>query len=68
MDFTTQELFAFFITILVGLLSYFIVGGLLNWWDAGSVFSIATMGVFILKKLDHNETDSLKENSDNKTP
>lgn len=58
MQITTYETIAFLLTILVGLLAVYTIGGLLNWYDAGSVFSIATMGVFILRKIDANKTDA----------
>ena len=42
---------AFIVTVVVGYLGDAIFGALMNWPDAGAIFAIATMGIFILHKL-----------------
>ena len=43
-----MELTAFIVTVVVGFLADSFLGNLLNWPDAGAIFAIATMGVFLL--------------------
>lgn len=51
--------FAFIVTIIVGLFGDVFVGDLLNIPDAGAVFAIATIGVFLLQavKKKHDTDD-----------
>ncbi len=49
------KIFAFFTTIIVGFFAAGIFGNLLNWPDAGAVFSIATMGAFILYSIENKK-------------
>ena len=54
-------------TIFAGYLGAGILGNLLNWPDAGAVCAIATMGAFILMKLNNkpeNHHDSSVENQE----
>ena len=44
---------AFIVTILVGFVAASIFSAWLNWPGAGSVFAVATMGLFILNELDN---------------
>ena len=59
-----MPIFAFFVTIFVGLFSTAIFGNWMNWPDAGAVFAVATMGAFILwtlrekKRGDDDQEDS----------
>ena len=46
-----MPIFAFFVTIFVGLFSTAIFGDWINWPEAGPVFAVATMGAFILWTL-----------------
>ena len=46
-----MAIFAFFVTIFVGLFSTAIFGSWINWPEAGAVFAVATMGAFILWAL-----------------
>ena len=46
-----MAIFAFFVTVFVGLFSFFIFGDWINWPEAGPVFAVATMGAFILWTL-----------------
>ena len=46
-----MPIFAFFVTIFVGLFSTAIFGNWINWPEAGAVFAVATMGAFILWTL-----------------
>ena len=46
-----MPIFAFFVTIFVGLYATGIFGSWINWPEAGPVFAIATMGAFILWAL-----------------
>ena len=46
-----MPIFAFFVTIFVGLFSTAIFGSWINWPEAGPVFAVATMGAFILWTL-----------------
>ncbi len=46
-----MSIFAFFVTIFVGLFSTAIFGSWINWPEAGAVFAVATMGAFILWTL-----------------
>ena len=50
--------FAFIVTIIVGLFGDVFVGDLLNIPDAGAVFAIATIGVFLLQAVNKkHDTD-----------
>ena len=46
-----MAIFAFFVTVFVGLFSTAIFGDWINWPEAGAVFAVATMGAFILWTL-----------------
>ena len=46
-----MAIFAFFVTVFVGLFSTAIFGDWINWPEAGPVFAVATMGAFILWTL-----------------
>ena len=46
-----MPIFAFFVTVFVGLFSTAIFGDWINWPEAGAVFAVATMGAFILWTL-----------------
>lgn len=51
--------FAFIATVIAGLFGDVFVGGLLNIPDAGAVFAIAAMGVFLLQAVNKkNGTDN----------
>ena len=43
-----MAIFAFFVTVFVGLFSTAIFGDWINWPEAGPVFAVATMGALIL--------------------
>ena len=50
--------FAFIVTIISGFFGDLFVGGLLNIPDAGTVFAIATIGVFLLQAVNKkHDTD-----------
>lgn len=50
--------FTFIVTIIAGLFGDVFVGGLLNIPDAGAVFAIATIGVFLLQAVNKkHDTD-----------
>ena len=59
-----MPIFAFFVTIFVGLFSTAIFGDWINWPEAGPVFAVATMVAFILwtlrekKRGDDDQEDS----------
>ena len=59
-----MPIFAFFVTVFVGLFSTAIFGDWINWPEAGPVFAVATMGAFILwtlrekKRGDDDQEDS----------
>ena len=59
-----MAIFAFFVTVFVGLFSTAIFGDWINWPEAGPVFAVATMGAFILwtlrekKRGDDDQEDS----------
>lgn len=48
---TRDLIFAFACTVLVGFFAAGWLGSHLNWPDCGAVFSVATMGCFILRAL-----------------
>ncbi len=48
-----MEIIAFILTLLAGFISSSIFGGWINLWEAGPIFSIATMGGFILWAVRH---------------
>ena len=58
------SIFAFIVTVVVGLFATAIFGSWINWPEAGAVFAVATMGAFILwtlrekKRGDDDQEDS----------
>ena len=52
-----MPIFAFFVTIFVGLYATSIFGSWINWPEAGPVLAIATMGAFILWVLRDKKRD-----------
>ena len=53
--------FAFIVTIIAGLFGDMFVGGLLNIPDAGAVFAIAAMGVFLLQAVNKKNGSNTDE-------
>ena len=58
-----MPIFAFFVTIFVGLFSTAIFGNWINWPEAGAVFAVATMGAFILWTLREKKRGDDQEDS-----
>ena len=46
-----MEILAFIVTVVVGFIGASIFGNWMNWPDAGAVFAVATMGIFILRAI-----------------
>lgn len=51
------EFTAAIVTVIVGYLGAAILAETMNWPDGGSVIAIAVMGAFILRRLDHDNSD-----------
>ena len=43
-----MEIIAAIVTLFIGIGTSVIFGNWINWWSAGAVFAVATMGTFIL--------------------
>ena len=43
-----MEIIAAIVTLLIGIGTSVIFGNWINWWSAGAVFAVATIGNFIL--------------------
>lgn len=49
-----MEIIAAIVTLLIGIGTSVIFGNWINWWSAGAVFAVATMGTFILFAIRHS--------------